>query len=142
MKQVRAMLVLVMALVANSAFAVGPGLEAFEEGKGTIGMVCTDQSGRQYAALPAASVAMRSCTGARDLSACLDGVVEQSRREFGNCLHGVQGQWVAEVVREGTPVGGSVWNYVDGASEYRNVMSGFSTAVISGRTEARRRAGR
>ncbi len=124
-----------------SSFAVGPGLQPFEEGKGTIGMVCTDSLGRQVAALPSFTSAISACGSHSDMEACMESVRSTSRREFGACVHGVQDQWVAEAVRTGFPVGtaerpANIWRFVDGSDQYRLEMSGLSTAVIARRADA------
>ncbi len=137
--------VLVLASIAvsiPSSFAVGPGLQPFEEGKGTIGLTCTQPSGHQVAAMPSADAALAACRSSSNLAGCLNQVRDTARREFADCAHGVREQWFAEALREGSGVHPRIWEYVDGSAEYSLEMSGLYSAVIQGRTAARRRPAR
>ena len=101
-----------LALSSPSAFASGPGIPPFEDGKGTIGLLCTDASGEQFS--------MPSFTTA-----------PEGRRimidAFNSCLHRVQVQWNREVLaaergsvdfvdRDGRGI--SIYSYIDGHAAY------------------------
>jgi hypothetical protein len=110
--------------VATNALAVGPGLREFEEGKGTIGLICTNPQGRQFAMPTWTTPPSRR---------------EAARTDFNNCMRQVGQQWTEEALasyadmvdRRHRPI--PVWNYIDGATEYRNEMSSMQSAVISRR---------
>ena len=132
---IRGVLSVLVFVASVSAWAAGPGLLPFQEGKGTIGLLCTGADGRQFGT-PSFAQALNACNpAASNFRDCAQVQTEAAQREFEGCTQSVMAQWTEEAIsNRRVDLTGTIWSYIDGARIYQIQAMSMRSAVISRRS--------